>query len=105
MVLSLNLKKLWVFVQDNVKSCNDSVSEVHSKVESLEMSLGLANDEINRLQGCRAKMEDTLNYLQSQSMRNNLVFSNSEEGVNEKPEETERILRSFIVQKLKFAQI
>ena len=43
--------------------------------------------------------ELSLVYLQSQSMRNNLIFCNIEE--NEQPENTEQVVRNFMVEKMK----
>jgi hypothetical protein len=45
-----------------------------------------------------------MNYLQSQSMRNNLLFSGIKEDVNEKPDGTELILRNFMTSEMKLAQ-
>ena len=49
-------------------------------------------------------MQDSLLYLQSQSMRNNLVFSGLAEDGNEKPEITEAKVRQFMVEKMKIAR-
>ena len=49
-------------------------------------------------------MQDFLLYLQSQSMRNNLIFSGIMEDGCENPEATEIKVRHFIVDKLKTAQ-
>ena len=44
------------------------------------------------------------NYAQSQSTRDNLIFTNIEESMHEKTEDCEGVLRHFMVQKLKLAQ-
>ena len=49
-------------------------------------------------------MQDSLLNLQSQSMRNNLIFSGITEDVRENPEATEIKVRHFMVDKLKIAQ-
>ena len=49
-------------------------------------------------------MQDDLLYLQSQSMRNNLMFANIPEEVNETPVQVEYKLRDFMTHKLKIAQ-
>lgn len=49
-------------------------------------------------------MKDQLLYVQSQSMRNNLLFSNITESEGESPVDSEQILRDFMIEKLKMAQ-
>ena len=49
-------------------------------------------------------LKDTMSYLQSQSMRNNLIFGGLFESQYEKNEETEAKLRSFMNEKLQIAQ-
>ena len=49
-------------------------------------------------------MQDDLLYLQSQSMRNNLMFANIPEQVNETPVQCESKLRDFMTNELKIAQ-
>ena len=50
----------------------------------------------------KLEVKDELNYLHSLSMRNDLIFSNIPEERNETYERTEKILRQFIEDKLKF---
>ncbi|WAR03198.1 hypothetical protein MAR_009756, partial [Mya arenaria] len=64
------------------------------------MSLGKASSEIDQLQKQNDQLKDSMNYITSQSMRNNLVFSNIAEGHNEKPFQTEDILRGFMRQEM-----
>ncbi|XP_045182697.2 uncharacterized protein LOC123541337 [Mercenaria mercenaria] len=49
-------------------------------------------------------MQETIEYMQSQSMRNNLIFSGVEESDSEKPEVTEGKLRAVLVDKMKLAR-
>lgn len=49
-------------------------------------------------------LQSTVNYVQAQTMRNNLVFSGIEEDADEKPEQTEAILRTFLTKEMKLAQ-
>ena len=98
------LKKLWVFVQDQFKENKDTLSSISDRMDTLEYSLGLAQDQITQLTTDKNKMNDTLLYVQSQSMRNNLVFTGITEDPHEKPEATEVTLRKFMVDKLKIAQ-
>ena len=50
------------------------------------------------------KLRNSVVYLQCQSMRNNFIFCNIPETTNERNNETEEILRSFMVHKLELAQ-
>lgn len=99
----IELKKLWTFVHDKNKAADERISKVESMTESAQFSVGLAQDKIARLEKEKSDMKDELNYLQSQSMRNNLMFSNIPEDINETNERTEAIVRHFIVDKLKIA--
>ena len=56
------------------------------------------------LEGEKKALKDEVVYLQSQSMRNNLVFSNIPEADSESNETTETKLREFITEKMKIAK-
>lgn len=98
------IKQMRTYVYDSINSNKESLSIVSEKVESLEFDLETTKTKINSLSDERVKMEDNLLYMQSQSMRNNLIFTNITESVNEKPEESERLLRTFLVEKCQIAQ-
>ena len=98
------LKKLWVFVHDEFKENKDAMSKVTERIDGLEFSLGLAQEQITQMTNDKAKVNDTQLYVQSQSMRNNLIFTGITEDVNEKPDVTESKLRTFMVEKLKLAR-
>ena len=97
------LKKLWIFVNEEFKENKDAMSKVTERIDGLEFSLGLAQEQITQMTNDKAKVNDTLLYVQSQSMRNNLIFTGITEDVNEKPDVTESKLRTFMVEKLKSA--
>ena len=98
------LKKLWTFVHDQFKDSKDVMSKVSERIDTLEFSLGIAQEQITQLTSDKAKVNDSLLYVQSQSMRNNLIFTGITEDPREKPEVTESKLRQFMVEKLKLAQ-
>lgn len=98
------LKKLWTFVHDQFKESKDAMSKVSERIDTLEFSLGIAQKQITQLTSDKAKVNDSLLYVQSQSMRNNLIFTGITEDPREKPEVTESKLRQFMVEKLKLAQ-
>jgi len=54
----------------------------------------------------KTKIKDDINYMQSQTMRNNLirVFGNIPEETNETPVRSEQIIKDFIISKLKIAK-
>lgn len=99
-----DLKKLWSLVYDNNNNIQEKATKLTDEVESLQFSLNQAQCEISKLQSDKVNIEDNLLYVQSQSMRNNLIFSNIQESEHEKPEDCERIVRQFMVDKLKLAQ-
>ena len=62
------LKTLWVFVHDEFKENKDAMSKVTERIDGLEFSLGLAQEQITQMTNDKAKVNDTLLYVQSQSM-------------------------------------
>ncbi|XP_060576681.1 uncharacterized protein LOC132733999 [Ruditapes philippinarum] len=98
------MKKLWNFVHDNAKKVNERLDQVEDKVEASDFSVGLVNDKVIELQREKDLLRDEVVYLQSQSMRNNLIFTNIEEAPTETPDDTEKTLRSFLTNKMKLAQ-
>jgi len=52
----------------------------------------------------KTKIKDDINYMQSQTMRNNLIFENIPEETNETPVRSEQIIKDFIISKLKIAK-
>lgn len=101
------LKSLKTYVYDNINSSSESVSMLDEKFKSLEFDLSMANTKIQSLADDKSKlesMEESLLHVQSQSMRSNLVFTSISEAVGESHEETERKLRSFLVDKCRLAQ-
>ena len=98
------LKKLWTYVHDQLKCSKDDLSKVSDRIDTLEFSLGIAQEQLTQLSTDKSKMNDSLLYMQSQSMRNNLIFNGISEDLHEKPDSTELKLRQFMVDKLKLAQ-
>ena len=98
------MKKLHTIVNDNMKHYNEKSMKVCERVDNLEMSVGMAGDVITQLRKAQSNIQDTLLYVQSQSMRSNLVFTNIKESINERHKDCEVKLRQFIVEKLGVAQ-
>lgn len=98
------LSKLWSCVQDQYKKSNERLTAVEEKVESADFSLGLVNDKLVSLEKDNSALKEDLVYLQSQSMRNNLVFANIEEATTGGQENTEQIVRDFLESKMNIAK-
>ena len=99
-----DIKKLWTLVYDNNKDIQENASKLTDELKNLQICLSQANDKISKLKTDKGNIEDNLLYVQSQSMRNNLMFSNIQESAHEKPEDCEKLVRQFMVEKLKLAQ-
>ena len=98
------LKNLWIHIKDNNDKLDTKIQKVETAVDDHAFAIGNAADKIESLESANAALKDEMVYIQSQSMRNNLVFSGIEEDKNETPELTERKLRDFLVDKLHMAQ-
>jgi len=99
----LDMTELWTFVYDQNKMLDSRVISVEDRVCELEFSLAAAQSELQQVRDDEARVRDDLNYVKSQSMRNNLVFGNIPESKPETWEESESALRSFLHDKLKLA--
>ena len=98
------LKSLKLSVSDHLKKIDEKVLKADERVDTLEFSLGVVIDELSQLKKQKSTMQDELLYVQSQSMRNNLIFSNLTEPEQETPIQCETLLKSLITDKLKMAQ-
>ncbi|WAR21945.1 hypothetical protein MAR_015919 [Mya arenaria] len=102
--IELDLKKLWTFVHEQAKEIALRVNSVEDRVSNLEFSLSTAQSEIDQLHKSEAKTKDDLFYVQSQSMRNNLIFGNIPEPQAETWEQSESTICDFMKSKLKIAE-
>ena len=99
-----DMKKLWNFVHGNLKDNKEAINKINDKLDTFEFALGTAHEQITQLNNEKKRMQDSLLYLQSQSMRNNLVFSGLNEDSNENHDVTEVKVRTFMVEQMKIAQ-
>ena len=76
---------------------------MEDRVGELDFSLAGVQSELQQVRDDEARVRDDINYVKSQSMRNNLVFGNIPEWKPETWEESESALRSFLHDKLKLA--
>lgn len=100
----IEMKKLWTFTYDSDKRTGNRLQQVEDKVESSDFALGVVNDKVVGLEKERNLLKDEVVYLQSQSMRNNLIFGNITEAPTETQDECEKKLREFLIGKMKIAQ-
>ena len=99
-----DMKKLWNFVHSNLKNNKEAINKINDKLDTFEFALGTTHEQITQLNNEKKRMQDSLLYLQSQSMRNNLVFTGLTEDSNENHEVTEVKVRTVMVEKIKIVQ-
>ena len=98
-----DLSKLHLLIHDeNVKTAN-RLNIVEEKIESTDFNLGVMSSKVHELERNNKQMKDDLTYMQSQSMRNNLVFGNIDEAQVGVSELTEDVLRDFLTNRMNFA--
>ncbi|XP_060556293.1 uncharacterized protein LOC132716967 [Ruditapes philippinarum] len=76
---------------------------VEEKVESTDFNVGIVTSKITDLEDRNKKLNDDLVYIQSQSMRNNLIFTNIDEAPTGNNEDCEQVIRTFLTDKMKIA--
>lgn len=95
---------MWKQVDEAKQETKDNFEKVDGRMFDIEIGSGEAKKKIaDSEQECQ-ELKGTVTYLQSHTMRNNLIFGNIEEEDNEKPERTEAITRKFMVEKLGIAK-
>lgn len=98
------LRKLRLHIDETQKQASERLEKAEGRMFEIEIETGAAKKRIDELERERVSLKESVTYLQSQSMRNNLIFGNIEEEPQEKPERTEVIVRKFMSEKLKMAQ-
>ena len=98
------LKKLWAHVHDEKKAASEKFQSIEERVVDVEFVSSQVDSKLEYLSQENAKLKDSMSYLQSQSMRNNLIFCGIEELPNETQQACEGRIRSFLVDQLKLAQ-
>lgn len=101
------LSKVWVALGDNTKITNERVNHVENRVDLVDMETVLLSTRVADLEKERDELREDLTYMKSQSMRNNLIFTNipEESGTDiEAAEVTERKLRQHLQSTLKIAK-
>lgn len=101
------LSKVWTKLEDSNNKTNERVERVEDRVGSVDMGCALLSSRIADLEKERDELRDDLTYMKSQSMRNNLIFTNIPEEANtdvESLENTESKLRDHLQSALKIAK-
>jgi len=102
-----DIKRLWVVHEDRSKKVEERVSRVEDKVDGADIHAAELAERVHELEKERDTLRDNVSYLQSQSMRNNLVFTSvpeANESGNETPETTEAKLRQHLVSAFKLTE-
>ncbi|KAH3768337.1 hypothetical protein DPMN_169549 [Dreissena polymorpha] len=99
-----DLKKLWAHMDTVTKDTRDKVDRVENKIDSVGVDIERAKRKILDLEKDNSKLREDMNYVQSQSMRNNLIFGNIPEEPNETPIKCEQLVRDFMLEKLKLSR-
>ncbi|XP_052256425.1 uncharacterized protein LOC127861783 [Dreissena polymorpha] len=97
--METDIKKLWMALDERMKKVDDRVKRVEDKVDGADIHAAQMASRIDELEKEREAMRDDVSYFQSQSMRNNLMFTSVQEdnaSGNETPEVTERKLRQHL---------
>ena len=92
---------MWAYVKKNGEKYDEKIKHLDERLEGVEFSNNESFEKLESLAKENELLKESLVYVQSQSMRNNLVICNIEE---RQSEDTESIVRDFPVQKLKIAQ-
>ena len=100
------ITKVWATISDQNKKADEKAQYLEEKIESTDFSLGVMSEKVLNSERERDMIRNEVVYLQSQSMRNNLLFTNISEaqgGVTETQSETESKLRELLETKMKIA--
>ncbi|XP_053393662.1 uncharacterized protein LOC128555406 [Mercenaria mercenaria] len=98
------ITKIWTYIGDHNKQLNERLSTVEDKAECVDFSLGVVNSKVIQLEKEKEAMKSEIVYLQSQSMRNNLIFENIPEARPGVTEDAEKTVRDFMEIKMKIAK-
>lgn len=96
-----DLNLLRVQVHDQHKTLDNTLTSIAERCERVEFISAEYQSKVEELEKENSSLKDKVTYLESQSMRNNLVLS----GFKEETEENLEVkFRDFLVQKLKIAK-
>ncbi|KAH3695189.1 hypothetical protein DPMN_082645 [Dreissena polymorpha] len=97
--LEKDINKLWVAIDERVQKVDQRVTHLEDKVDGADIHAAQLSERMQELEKERDTLRDNVSYLQSQTMRNNLIFTGGAEDNttgNEQPEITKRKLRQHL---------
>ncbi|KAH3789037.1 hypothetical protein DPMN_167204 [Dreissena polymorpha] len=103
-VLEKYMKTLWLALEDRVKRVDERVSKLEHSAEGADIAAAPVSSRIDDLEREPDSLREDLTYMESQSMRNNLIFTGVPEVESESPDTTESILRKHLTDALKIAR-
>ena len=98
------MRKLWLKVDRDQKEVATRVGTVEERVESSDFVVGQMQERIIDLEKEKVALKSDMVYMQSQSMRNNLIFTNINEDRIDGKEDCEEKIREFLISKMKLAE-
>ncbi|KAH3806176.1 hypothetical protein DPMN_134492 [Dreissena polymorpha] len=102
-----DMKRLWVVHEDRAKKVEERVLRLEDKVDGVDIHAAELVERVQVLVKERDTLREDVSYLQSQSMRSNLIFTPVPEAAGsdiETPEVTEAKLRQHLVSAFKLTQ-
>lgn len=100
---NLELKKIWVAMEERNKSLDIRVTGVEEKIECVDLNRSEFSSKVIQYEKEKDSLNEDVLYLTSQCMLNNLIFTNVDEIPQEDSQKTEHILKNHLEQKLKIA--
>ena len=91
-------------VEDRNRNFGEQVTRVEEKTDNIDFALSAANSKVSELEKQRNTLQEEVVFLQSQSMRTNLIFGGIPEPSAGTTEDTENTLRAFLYEKMKLAK-
>ena len=89
-----NLEQFVNSVKHELHDMNSNMQDILNKTHNMDK-------RIHAIESTQAKTQNDITDIQARSMRDNLIFTNIEENINETNEETESKLRVFMTEKMK----
>lgn len=101
------LQKVWIALDERVKRTAERVSQLEDRLDNADIGTTEIDVRLSEMEKLRDQLKDEVAYIKSQSMRNNLIFTNVPEDnsdENEMVAVTERKLRDHLHEKLQLAK-
>ncbi|KAH3750261.1 hypothetical protein DPMN_184781 [Dreissena polymorpha] len=70
------VRKVWIAIEDQAKATEERVIRLEDRVELADMGTSLISTRVSDLERQCDELHDEVTYPQSQTMRNNLIFTN-----------------------------